>query len=88
MGGVQFPISGKKFFFLFHSVQTSSGTHPVYYPMRTGELKRPGLEADHSPLSRAVVRNSGAIHPLPHVFKACSLIRNRDSFKPYLYIIP
>jgi hypothetical protein len=29
-------------------------------------LKRPGLEADHSPPSSADVKNSGAVSPLPH----------------------
>jgi hypothetical protein len=30
------------------------------------EVKRQGREADHSPLSRAEVKNGGAIPPLPH----------------------
>jgi hypothetical protein len=56
---------------LLHSVQTDSGAHPASYPMGTRGsfprvVKRPGLEADHSPLSSAEIKNSGAIPPLPH----------------------
>jgi hypothetical protein len=31
-------------------------------------VKRPGREADHSPLSRAEIKNGGAIRPVPHTF--------------------
>jgi hypothetical protein len=46
--------------FLLHSFQTGSGFHPASHPMCTGALfagiKRPMLEADHSPPSSADVR--------------------------------
>jgi hypothetical protein len=32
-----------------------------------GGVKRPGLEADHSPPSSAEVKKSGSIPPLPHI---------------------
>jgi hypothetical protein len=42
-------------FSLLHIVQTSSGAHPASYPTGTGGpfpgVKRPGREADHSPLN-------------------------------------
>jgi hypothetical protein len=45
---------------LHHRVQNGSGAHPASYPMVTGALslriKRPGREADHSPLSNAEVK--------------------------------
>jgi hypothetical protein len=45
---------------LRHLVQTGSGTHPTSYPMGTGghfslEVKRPGLEADHTRTSSVEV---------------------------------
>jgi hypothetical protein len=49
-------------FSLHHRVQTGSGAHPASYPMGTRgsfpEEKRPGREADHSPLSSAEVKNA------------------------------
>jgi hypothetical protein len=47
-------IPGSVRFSLLHSDQTESGDNPASCPMRNGdslspELKRPGLEADHSP---------------------------------------
>jgi hypothetical protein len=52
----------------FDSVQTDSRAHPASYSMGTEEyftgVKWPGLEADHSPSSRAEVKNGGAVSPL------------------------
>jgi hypothetical protein len=43
-----------------HRVQNGSGAHAVSYPMGTSGsfpgVKRPGREADHSPLSSAEVK--------------------------------
>ncbi|PNF25415.1 hypothetical protein B7P43_G08793 [Cryptotermes secundus] len=43
-----------------HVVQTGSGVHPISYPRRTGGsfpgVKRPGLEADHSPPTSAEIK--------------------------------
>jgi hypothetical protein len=48
--------------FFHHRVQTGSGTHPASYPMGTRGsfpgVKRPGREADHSPLSSAEIKNT------------------------------
>jgi hypothetical protein len=56
---------------LLYSVQAGSGAHPASYPMGIGAIspgvKRQGREADHSPPSNVVVRNCGAITPLPHM---------------------
>jgi hypothetical protein len=54
-----------KKFSLLHSVQPDSGIQPASYGTGTGGdspwIKRPGREADHSPLSNAEVKNGGAI---------------------------
>jgi hypothetical protein len=51
-------------------IQTGSGVHPTSYLMGTRVIspgvKRPGREADHSPLASAKVKKCGSIHPLPH----------------------
>jgi hypothetical protein len=76
-------MQGNDSFFL-HSVQTGSGVHQAYCPMGTvvssPEVKRPGREADHSPLSGAEVKNGGAISPLPHLSLCHSykLIKHRE----------
>jgi hypothetical protein len=45
-----------------HIVQTASAAHPALYPIGTGDLfrvvKRPGREAEHSPVSSAEVKNA------------------------------
>jgi hypothetical protein len=56
-------IPGNVRFSLHHSVQTGSRAHPALSP----GVKRQGREADHSPPSSAVVKNGGAIPPLPHM---------------------
>jgi hypothetical protein len=67
--GVIFPVG--QGFSLLYSVQTESGAHLTLYTTVPGVLspgvKRPGREADHSPLSSAEVKNGGAIPPLPHM---------------------
>jgi hypothetical protein len=70
---------------LLHSDQTDSESHPASYPMGTGVsfpgLRRPRGEVDRSPPASAVVKNGGAIPPLPYyVFKVWCLI------KLYLYL--
>jgi hypothetical protein len=55
----------------FSAVTVSRPALLSSYPMRTGdsfsgELNRPGREADHLPPSSAGVKNSGAVPPLPH----------------------
>jgi hypothetical protein len=56
---VRFPAGAGKFS-LHHRVQNGSGAHPASYPADTRDLslgvKRPGREADHSPLSSAEVK--------------------------------
>jgi hypothetical protein len=42
--------------FFFHVVQTGSEVHPPSYPMAIpSAVKRPGREADHSPLATAEI---------------------------------
>jgi hypothetical protein len=64
------PARGKMSF--LHSVQTGYGAQPTSYAMGTGSSFRgykaargPEQEADHSPPSRAEVKNGGTIPPLP-----------------------
>jgi hypothetical protein len=45
-------------------VQTSSGTHPVSYPVGIWGKARPGRDADHSPPSGAYVKNEYELYPL------------------------
>jgi hypothetical protein len=56
---VWFP-AGAGNFFLHHRVQNGSGAHLASYPMGNRVfplgVKRPGCEADHSPLSSAEVK--------------------------------
>jgi hypothetical protein len=56
---VRFHAGAGNFSLRYH-VQTGSGTHPAFYPMGTGGcfpgVKRPGHEADHSPLSSAEIK--------------------------------
>jgi hypothetical protein len=65
---------GQRDFSLLHSLQTRYGAHPASYPMGIGgsfpspKIKRPGHEADHSPvcvLARSRIR--GSIRPLLHI---------------------
>jgi hypothetical protein len=54
--GVQFQAGAKEFSSIL-CVQTDSGAYPASYPMGTGRKSRPGRDADHSPPSRAEVKN-------------------------------
>jgi hypothetical protein len=55
---------------LIISVQTGSAAHPAFYPTVTAGfipgIKRPGLQADHSPPSSTGVKNVANIPQLPH----------------------
>jgi hypothetical protein len=45
------------------------------------EIKRPGCEADHFPESSAEINNTWSnVSTLPHVFRACYLVKSRDNF--------
>jgi hypothetical protein len=76
---------GRIFSFL-HSAPIGSGAHQSSYIMGTWwsfpRVKPLGHEADHSPSSSAEVRNGWAIHPLPIVFMARTLIKHRTLFLP------
>jgi hypothetical protein len=54
--------SRERDFSLFHSFRTGSPSHPASYPIGTGgsfpRIKRPGREADHSPLASAEVKKN------------------------------
>jgi hypothetical protein len=67
---VPFP-AGAGNFSLHYRVQHGPGAHPVSYPMGTGGsfsgVKRPGLEADHSPPSSAEVKNAWNYTSIPPV---------------------
>jgi hypothetical protein len=75
---------------MYNSIQTGSGTHTASYPIGNGErgpypwrLKRQEREGDHSPSSRAEVKNGGAMPPLPHTssWRAALLIKQRAKTK-------
>jgi hypothetical protein len=51
-------------FSVLHIVQTGSGIHPTSFPVVPG-LKRPGLEADHSPPPSAEVYNTWIYKSIP-----------------------
>jgi hypothetical protein len=70
---------------LLHNLQTGSGSHQTLSSGYRGvsmRVKRPGREANHSPLSRALVKNGEAIRQLPHMFPRhdALLIKPRDIF--------
>jgi hypothetical protein len=68
MAGVRFPAGTRHF--LFSSVQTSYVAHPASITMGSAAIssgmKRPELEADHSPTPTTEVKNGSAIPPLSH----------------------
>jgi hypothetical protein len=68
-GWSSIPDRGRDFS-LLHSVQTGSGAPPAYYTVGVGRffpgVKLLGREAEHSPPSRAEVKNGGVIPPLSH----------------------
>jgi hypothetical protein len=74
----------------FLTVQTDSGVHPTSYTMATGalspEVKRPGLEADHSPPASVEVKKIWIYTPLPYTpsWRSAKLIKHRDNFTFYV----
>jgi hypothetical protein len=60
--GSEFEFRWGQEFSLPHVIQTGSGVHLTSYPMGTGalspQLKRPGLEADHSLPTSAEVKKT------------------------------
>jgi hypothetical protein len=81
---VRFP-AGAGNFSLHHRIQNGAGVHPASYPMGTRGsfpgVKRPGREADHSPSSRAEVKNAWSYTSTPqYVFMAWCLVKHRDNF--------
>jgi hypothetical protein len=90
--GARFPAEARDTC-LLHSVHTESAAHPASYPMGTVAIsplvKRPGREADLSPLFSVDVKNGGNIHPLPHTpsWLSAQLIKHRDNFTfPYIRV--
>jgi hypothetical protein len=63
--GVRFPAVVREFS-LLHRLQTDSGADPVGTVSSFPGLNWPEHEADHSSLSNAEVKNSGAVPPLPN----------------------
>jgi hypothetical protein len=62
------PGRGTRFFSASHRQDRLWG-YPASYPLSTEassqEVKRPGREADHSPLSSAEVKKDGTTPPIP-----------------------
>jgi hypothetical protein len=60
--GSEFESRWGQEFSLLHVVQTTSGAHPVSYPIGKGGsspgVKQPGREADHSPPTSAEVKKT------------------------------
>jgi hypothetical protein len=81
---VLFP-AGAGDFSLLHRFQNSSESHPVFCPLGTrasfpGE-RRLGREADHSPPSRAEVKNAWCYTSTPqYIFMAWCLVKHRNNF--------
>jgi hypothetical protein len=77
--------SREVYFSLHHHIQTTSGTHPVSYPMGTGgsfpEDKQLGHEAAHSRPSSPKIKNVWSYTSTPpYVSMVWSLIKHRDDF--------
>jgi hypothetical protein len=90
--GARFP-AGSRDSCLLYSVHTESAAHSASYPMGTlaisRRLKRPGREADPSPLFGVEIKNGGNIHPLFHTpsWLSAELIKHRDKFTfPYIRV--
>jgi hypothetical protein len=88
--GVRFPAGAGKFP-LLHSAQTDFGANATSHPMGTvgsfSEAKRPGREADHSPLPSAEFKNGGAIPPPSYSLRGALLIKHRDTFPCYTFLL-
>jgi hypothetical protein len=69
---------------LFHSVWTSSGAHPAFYPMGAGALflegKQQRRESDHSPSSAEAKNTWSYTSTFTYVFMAFLLIKYKDNF--------
>jgi hypothetical protein len=81
---VRFP-EGAGNFSLHNHFQNGIESHPVSHPKGVRGLssvvKRLGREADHSPPSRAVVKNEWSYTSYPqNVFMAWYLVKHRDNF--------
>jgi hypothetical protein len=82
MVGFRIP-AGTGNFSVRRRVQRGAGAHPVSYPVGIRGLsmgvKRPGREADHSPPSRAEVKNAWSYTSTPsirlHVFTQLFIIQ-------------
>jgi hypothetical protein len=60
------------FFFLSFLEKSRLALRPTHHPMQWYlVVKQPGHEADHSLPSKAKVKSSGAILPLPHMSSMC-----------------
>jgi hypothetical protein len=72
------PGKGKIFSFSTACILTLGHTQPPIQCVPA--VKRPGLEADHSPPFSAEIKNSGTIPPLPHMssWHNAQLIKRRD----------
>jgi hypothetical protein len=73
-----------------HNVQTSSEATqlPIHWVsgVKSPRVKKQRHEADHSPLSRAEVKNSGAIPPLLHYVFMAECFKNMDNFTLSWYL--
>jgi hypothetical protein len=78
-------LEGAGIFALHHCIQTSSGTHPTSCPVGNGVsflgIKQLWHETDHSPPSRAQVKNAWSyIFTPPYVFMVWYFVKHRDNF--------
>jgi len=72
-------------FSLHHHIQTSSGAHPVFFPVGTmgsfPGVKRPGREADHSPPSSVEVKGCVELYLYsPSMLSWRGAQKHRDKF--------
>jgi hypothetical protein len=78
--GVRF-MAGRRNVYLFDSVETGCGVHPVSNPMGSGVgLSLSEREAHHSPPSSAELKNSGAVLLLFHTSSWRSAYKHEDNF--------
>jgi hypothetical protein len=87
--GVRVPVVAGNFS-LHHRVQTCSGSYPASYQMGTRDfsmwIKRPGREADHSPLSSAEVKNAWSYTSTPpSAFMSWCWVKAQGQL--YLYLL-
>jgi hypothetical protein len=83
---VRWAVVVRQYFSLRHNIQTGSGSHPVSHLVGTGVhssgVKRPELEAAHSPPFSAKVKNACNYYASTslHIFTEWYLIKRRDTF--------